>query len=63
MHLELNNTQFFFKTVISVFDHQSLIINRDDNCRKKNCNFSAIHRIFYLYKYAYLWNIYVIKKS
>ena len=45
MHLELNNTQFFFKTVISVFDHQSLIINRDDNCREKNCNFSVIYRI------------------
>jgi len=44
MYLELNNTRFFFKIVISMY-RQSLIINRDDNCKEKNCNFSAIYRI------------------
>ena len=62
MHLELNSIRFFFKIMILVIYRQSLIINRDDNCREKIViflqymgyySFTSIH--------IYLWNIYVIK--
>ena len=41
--LKLNNTRFLFKTVILMLSFEIrkeyLIINRNDNCREKNCNF------------------------
>jgi len=34
MHLELNNTRFFFKIVISVLSSKFDYQDRDDNCKE-----------------------------